>query len=125
MKIIFFLSIFFSSFFLLSAQSHIGLCEVEVDDVKVLNTFGYLNYSVQFLNSSSKTVDGIYWKADFYDNSGVLVQSEESAFNSGGMIEPVAPGSKKFLARVPKIKGASKVVITILKVHFESAGNCP
>lgn len=107
------------------AQNNKSACQVEVSKVSVLTTFGYLNYTVEFHNKSNKTVDGIYWTARFYDNSGELIKKEESSFNSGGLIDPVASGFKKSLARLPKVKGASKVFITIDKVHFSTSGNCP
>lgn len=107
------------------AQPHKDKCKIEVEDVSVLTTFGYLNYTVKFINKSKSSVDGIYWTAKFYNNSGDLLKTEESSFNSGGLIDPIASGFSKSVARMPKVKGASKVRIEIDRVHFVIEGNCP
>ena len=124
MKSILFIVFFLAAGFLSNAQPHKGVCNVEVSDVSVLTTFGYLNYSVEFHNKSTKTVDAIYWTAYFYNNSGGLIKSEESSFNAGGVIDPVASGFKKTVARMPKVKGAAKVSVIIKKVHFTPGGDC-
>lgn len=107
------------------AQQNKGLCGVEVSDVSKTITFGYLvGYVVQFKNNTKKSVDGIYWTTNFYNNSGDFIKSEESSFNSTSLIDPIAAGFTKSLARAPNVKGASKAVIIINKVHYSDGTNC-
>ena len=108
----------------LKAQSHKGLCKVEVDDVTAPVVFKYLNYSVRFINKSNKTVDGIYWTAYFYDNSDRLIKQETSSFNSTKLIDPIASGFTKTLVRAPNVKNATKVIIKINRVHFFDGSEC-
>lgn len=121
-----FLVIVFSSFLqIASAQKSRGICGVEVNDVSRTTSFGYLvAYVVQFKNNTNRSVDGIYWRAQFYNNDGDFIESSESSFNSTNIIDPISSGFTKSLARAPRVKGASKVVIIIDKVHFTDGETC-
>lgn len=103
-----------------------GMCnKVVVSDISKIASFGYLvGYTVQFKNNSDSTVDGIWWKAYYYNNAGELIKQDESSFNSSKIIDPIASGFTKSVARSPRVKGASKVVIKIVKVHFSSGVIC-
>lgn len=106
-------------------QQHKGLCNVEVNDVTNVASFGYLvSYVVQFKNNSKKTVDGIYFRALYYNNNNDLIKSEEDSFNSSSLVDPIASGFTKSIARSPRVKGASKVFIVISKVHYSDGSNC-
>lgn len=109
----------------INAQQNKGLCNVEINDVSKIVSFGYLvSYSVEFKNNTNKTVDGIYWNAYYYNNAGELVEQDKSSFNSTNIIEPIAMGFTKMLVRSPKIEGASKVFIKITKVHYSDGASC-
>ena len=124
MKNFFLLLLIFISNFLF-AQNNQGKCKLIVEDVSKIVSFGYLvSYTVEFKNSSNKTVDEIVWDATFYDNNGVLITKESSSFNATNIINPIASGFTKTLVRSPKVKGASKVFIRITKVHFVDGSSC-
>ncbi len=109
----------------LFAQQNNKLCGVEVNDVSKLTALGYLvGYTVQFKNNSKKTVDGIYWKAYYFNNDKKLIESDESSFNSTNIIDPIAAGFSKSLARSPRVKGASKVIVVINKIHYSDGSSC-
>lgn len=102
-----------------------GLCKVDVYDVSRMVSFGYLvGYTLEIKNNSRKTVDGIWWKADYYNNANELIKSDQSSFNSTNLVDPIAVGFTKSIVRTPRIKGASKVVIVITKVHFADDTTC-
>lgn len=125
MKKIIFISIMILLFEGTSAQSDKGLCNVAVTDVSKVASFGYLiGYTVQFKNNTKKTVDGIWWKENFYNNANELIKSQESSFNSTNLIDPIASGFTKSVVRSPRVKGASKVVIKITKVHYSDGTSC-
>jgi hypothetical protein len=108
-----------------NVQSNKGLCKVEVNDVSKTTSFGYLvGYSVTFKNNSKKTVDGVYWNVYFYNNNGDLIKEDKSTFNSTSLIDPIASGFTKILVRSPRVKGASKVIVKITKVHFSDGTTC-
>jgi hypothetical protein len=107
------------------AQQSRGLCNVEINDVSKLTALGYLvGYTVQFKNNARKSVDGIYWTSYFYNNDNKLIESETASFNSTNVIDPIASGFSKSLARSPRVKGASKVLIVINKVHYSDGSSC-
>jgi hypothetical protein len=109
----------------INAQSNKGLCKVEVSDVSKVTSFGYLmGYSATFKNNTKKTVDGIYWDVYYYNNDNELLKKDNSSFNSTKIIDPIAAGFTKTLARSPRIKGASLVIIKITKVHFSDGTSC-
>lgn len=115
------LIISFSTF----AQKNENLCKVSVEDISKITSFGYLiGYSVQFKNYSAKSVDGIYWTAYYYDNANTLIKYEESSFNSTNLIDPIISGTTKTIARSPRVKGASKVIIKINRLHFIDNSTC-
>lgn len=102
-----------------------GRCKVEVNDVSKVASWGYLiTYIVQFKNNTNKTVDGLYWTVYFYNNNGDLIKSEEESFNSDNIIDPIGSGMTKSITRTPRVKGASKAIITLNKVHFSDGTKC-
>lgn len=101
-----------------TAQSHQSIKAIEVKEVNVFNSFGYLaGYSVTFKNNSAKTIDYIGWTTNYFDNSGKLIKSEQNAFNSDSLVDPIVSGFDKTLFRTPGIKAASKVQIIVLDAH--------
>ena len=107
------------------APQNKGLCNIEVKDVSKITALGYLiGYTVQFKNSTTKTVDGVYWTAYYYNNDNKLIESEKASFNSTNLIDPIAAGFSKSIARSPRVKGASIVLVVINKVHFSDGSSC-
>ena len=125
MKKLFFIAMIILIGSSINAQSNKGLCKVEVSDVSKVTSFGYLlGYSVTFKNNSKKTVDGIYWDVYYYNNDNELIKKDDSSFNSTKTIDPIAAGFTKTLARSPRVKGASVVIVKIKKVHFSDGTSC-
>jgi hypothetical protein len=125
MKKLFFIAILIIIGNSINAQKNRGLCSVEVSDISKAISFNYLlGYSVTFKNNTNKTVDGVYWKAYYYNNANELIESDNSSFNSTKIIGPIAPGFTKTLARSPRVEGASIVIVKITKVHFTDGTSC-
>ena len=100
-------------------------CKVEVLDISKIVSFGYLvGYTVEFKNNSNKVVDGIWWTVKYLNNANELIKREDESFNSTNIIDPISSGFTKLITRAPRVKGASKVEITIIKVHFADGANC-
>jgi hypothetical protein len=109
----------------LNAQTNKGKCNVNISDYGRTVTFGYLvAYYVEFKNDSKKSVDGIYFTTTFYNNNGDVLSTKTESFNSNNIIDPIATGFTKKIARAPRIKGASKIGFTINKVHFADGTTC-
>ena len=117
--------IIFIAFSCAFSQSNPNKCNVEVEDVSELNSFGYLlGYTVTFKNNSKKTVDGIWWKASFYNNADELIKEKNYSFNSDNLIDPIGVGFTKSIVRSPRVRGASIVKIKITKVHYSDDSLC-
>ena len=106
------------------AQQNSGLCNIEVNDVSKITGEYLIGYIVQFKNNTTKTVDGVYWTAYYYNNDNKLIESEKSSFNSTNLIDPIAAGFSKSIARSPRVKGASIVLVVINKVHYSDGSSC-
>ena len=106
------------------AQQNRGLCNIEVNDVSKITGEYLIGYIVQFKNNTTKTVDGVYWTAYYYNNDNKLIESEKSSFNSTNLIDPIAAGFSKSIARSPRVKGASIVLVVINKVHYSDGSSC-
>jgi hypothetical protein len=125
MKKLFFIAILILIGNSINAQTNKGMCSVEINDVSKAISFNYLlGYTVTFKNNTKKTVDGIYWKVYYYNNANELIESDNSSFNSTNIIDPISPGHTKTLARSPRVKGASIVIVKITKVHFTDGTSC-
>ena len=106
-------------------QTHKGKCGVEIQDVSSVSVLGYLSaYTVMFRNATENSVDGIYFTAVYYNNEDREVGRTEESFNSSSLIDPIAPGVVKSLVRTPAVKGASRTVVTVDRVHFTSGKSC-
>lgn len=107
------------------AQRHTSKCKLTVIDVTKVVTFGYLvGYNLTLKNSSTKSVDGVYWTEVYYNNAGDLIKQSKSSFNSTTVIDPIMSGVSKNIIRSSSVKGASKVVIQIDKVHYTDGTTC-
>lgn len=125
MKKIIFLFLFFNIKSNLHSQTHTSKCKCTVVDVTKVVSFGYLvGYNAMLKNTSNKTIDGIYWTEVFYNNAGDMIEQSKSSFNSTSLIDPIQSGVSKNMVRTPRVKGASKVVIQIDKVHFTDGNTC-
>jgi hypothetical protein len=125
MKKLFFIAILIIIGNSINAQKNRGLCSVEISDISKAISFNYLlGYSVTFKNNTNKTVDGVYWNVYYYNNANELIESDNSSFNSTKIIDPIAAGFTKTLARSPRVKGASVVIVKITKVHFTDGTSC-
>lgn len=107
------------------SQRNSSKCKLTVVDVTKVVSFGYLvGYNLALKNTSTKSIDGVYWTEVFYNNAGDLIEQSKSSFNSTSVIDPILSGVTKNIVRSPRIKGASKVVIQIDKVHFTDGNTC-
>jgi len=53
-----------------------------------------------------------------------MIKQEKASFNSTNVIDPILSGVTKYINRPSIVKGASKVVIQIDKVHFTDGSTC-
>lgn len=125
MKKYLFLILFFAVGNTAFAQTSTSKCKCYVTDVTKVVSFGYLvGYNAIFKNTSTKTIDGVYWTEVFYNNAGDILKQTKDSFNSTSLIDPIQSGVSRNIVRSPRVKGASKVIIQIDKVHFTDGTTC-
>ena len=113
------LSVFLFLALMSNAQSHSDYGSVKVLSAVTQNTFGYnVGYYAEFKNNSSKEVDGLKWKASFYDNFGELKGTRDGEWQSGNFIKPIPAGEATKELETVWVEGATKVFLTIKLVHF-------
>jgi len=103
----------------ISAQKNKGLGGIEVVKAATQNTLGInAGYYVKFINNTDKEVDGVKWKAYFYDNFGTYKDIRDGKWQSGNFIIPVKPGVVIEDIEGVWVEGGTKVFVTITEVHF-------
>ncbi len=98
---------------------HKGLGNVKVVKTITQNILGKnVGYIVTFKNNANADVDGIKWKATFYDNFDEYKGTADGKWSSGNFISPIKKGETTEDVETAWVKDASKIVIKITKVHF-------
>jgi hypothetical protein len=116
---VFFLIISLLASTMLIAQKNVSLGSVEVVSAVTQNTLGYnAGYYVEFKNNSTKEVDGLRWKADFYDNFGTKKGTKDGQWQSGNFISPIKIGDTTKDLETVWVEGATKVFVRIIEVHW-------
>jgi hypothetical protein len=108
-----------------SGQTNKSACNLNITSVITNLSFGVnVGYILNIKSTSNKSIDAVEWTAQFYDNFGKLIESRPGSFNSTSFIEPILSGTEKVIVRTNKINGATKVFVTINKVHFVDGTIC-
>jgi hypothetical protein len=105
--------------------THQGMCNVSINKAYTQNVLGKnIGYYVEFKNNSSRTVDALKWKATFYDNFNEQKGVREGSWSSGNFISPIKPNATAMDLENNWVNDATKVRITITKVHFTDGMTC-
>jgi hypothetical protein len=116
-------SILFSMTYL--PPKHSGKCGVIAIKAYTQNLLGKnVGYYVEFKNSSKKSVDAIEWTAKFYNNFDELKGSSKGEWSSGNIISPIESGETTRDLEGVWVNGATKVFVTITRVHFTDGTIC-
>lgn len=107
------------------SQKHKGKCGIDIEKTYTQKTFGKnIGYYVEFKNNGSSAMDALEWKALFYDNFGELKGEKTGKWDAGNFIKPIKVGNTGKDLEANWIDDATKVFITITKVHFEDGKKC-
>lgn len=101
------------------AQKNKGLAGIDVVKAATQNTLGInAGYYVEFKNNTDKEVDGVKWKAYFYDNFEAYKDKRDGKWQSGNFIKPAKSGEVFEDVEGIWVEDATKVFVTITEVHF-------
>ena len=102
-------------------QKNIGKYKIDITKTYTQEVLGKnIGYYVEFKNNGTKEVDGLKWKASFYDNFGVLKGKKDGTWQSGNFIPILKPGETTKDLESNYLVGATKIFIVITDVHFVS-----
>jgi hypothetical protein len=119
--IVLFISVGFQFF----SQTSKGKCGLNVAKSYTQTAFGKnIGYYVEFQNKSKSAVDAIEWQADFFTNFGDPKGKKAGSWSSGNLISPIEPGEFGKDLETNWSEGATKVYITITRVHFTNGKTC-
>jgi hypothetical protein len=78
-----------------------------------------VGYYVTFKNNNStKSCDALEWTAYFYNNFNDLKGFRKGRWSSGNIVQPIKPGAETSDLENVWLDDATKVYITITRVHF-------
>lgn len=125
MRLFFILIIFLAFSKIANGQTNKNACNLNITSVITNLSFGVnVGYILNLKSTSNKSIDAVEWTAHFYDNFGGLLESRPGSFNATSLVQPILSGTEKAIVRTNKINGATKVFVTINKVHFVDGSVC-
>jgi hypothetical protein len=108
-----------------SQPKHKGLCSISIVKTYSQNVLGKnIGYYVSFKNNGASTCDALNWNARFYNNFNDFKGSRKGSWSSGNFISPIKPGKTTQDLEGVWVAGATKVYITITRVHFTNGNSC-
>ena len=83
-----------------------------------------VGYYLVFKNTAQSSVDAITWTAKFYNNFNEFKGEKDGEWSSGNFVDPILPNETAKKLESNFIDGATKVFITIKRVHFTDNKTC-
>jgi hypothetical protein len=124
-KVVFYLMILV---LLNSAFSYNGFdekCGLEVVSAYTQEVMGKnVGFYVKFKNNSRKSVDAIDYKVKYLDGFNQLKGTNEYRWQAGNLINEVEPGETLKDGATNWVKGANKIEIVIVRVHYTDNSVC-
>lgn len=109
----------------LAAQRHRTICDLEIVDAVTQEIAGRnIGFMLQIRNNNSKTFDALEYKVIYQDGFGEKAGEKQFKWQSGNIIGPIKTGETLEDIRANWIKGANKIQVTLLRVHFTDDSIC-
>jgi hypothetical protein len=113
------------SYFVSFAQNHKGKCGLEINKAYTQTVLGKnIGYYVEFQNNGTSEIDAIEWTANFYNNFNEFKGKREGKWSSGNIIKPIKVGDTTKDLESNWVPEATKVFITVKRVHFTNNKPC-
>jgi hypothetical protein len=126
MRIIKFAVITFLSFTFYSFIHNEENCGLQVIDSYTQEVMGKnVGFFVKFKNVSKKNIDAFKYKVQFLDGFNEEKGVKEFSWQAGNIIDKLEPGETLKDGSTNWIKGANKIKIEIIRVHFTDDSVCP
>ncbi len=122
-KIVFMLIVFFLSTSLINQSD--GKCGLEVLDAYTQEIMGKnVGFYVKFKNNSKKNIDAFDYKVKYFDGFGALKGTNEYRWQAGNLINDLEPGETLKDGATNWVKGANKIKVQIIRVHYTDGTVC-
>ncbi len=100
-------------------------CGLEILDSYTQEVFGKnVGFYLKFKNNSVKSIDAIDYRVDYLDGFNELKGSKNFRWQSGNLIDELEPNEILNDGSVNWIKGANKVKVQIIRVHYTDGTVC-
>lgn len=102
-----------------------GKCGLEIVESYTQEIMGKnVGFFVQFKNNSGKSIDAFDYKVKYLDGFNELKGSRDFRWQSGNLIDEMEPGETLNDGSTNWVKGANKVKIYIVRVHYTDGTVC-
>ena len=126
MRIIKFAVITFLSFTFYSFLHNEENCGLQVIDSYTQEVMGKnVGFYVKFKNVSKKNIDAFKYKVKYFDGFNEVKGIKEFTWQAGNIIDKLEPEETLKDGSTNWIKGANKIKIEIIRVHFTDDSVCP
>lgn len=114
-------------FFLTASWVNIkdGKCGLEILDSYTQEIMGKnIGFYVKFKNNSSKSIDAFDYRVKYLDGFNEVKGSKEFRWQAGNLIDELEPGETLKDGATNWVKGANKIKVQIIRVHYLDGTVC-
>ncbi|MFM7684187.1 MAG: hypothetical protein ACKO7P_15805 [Bacteroidota bacterium] len=102
-----------------------GKCGLEILDSYTQEIMGKnVGFYVKFKNNSKKNIDAFDYKVKYLDGFNELKGTNEYRWQAGNLINDLEPGETLKDGATNWVKGANKIKVQIIRVHFTDGTVC-
>jgi hypothetical protein len=122
-KLFYFLVMFFLTVSMVTSKD--GKCGLEILDSYTQEIMGKnVGFYVKFKNNSSKSIDAFDYRVKYLDGFNEVKGSKEYRWQSGNLIDELEPGETLKDGATNWVKGANKIKVQIVRVHYTDGTVC-
>jgi hypothetical protein len=102
-----------------------GRCGLEILDSYTQEIMGKnVGFYVKFKNNSNKSVDAFDYRVKYLDGFNEVKGSKEYRWQAGNLIDELEPGETLKDGATNWVKGAKKIKVQIIRVHYTDGTVC-
>jgi hypothetical protein len=102
-----------------------GRCGLEILDSYTQEIMGKnVGFYVKFKNNSNKSVDAFDYRVKYLDGFNEVKGSKEYRWQAGNLIDELEPGETLKDGATNWVKGANKIKVQIIRVHYTDGTVC-
>ena len=122
-KLFYFLVIFYLTVSMVTLRD--GRCGLEILDSYTQEIMGKnVGFYVKFKNNSSKSVDAFDYRVKYLDGFNEVKGSKEYRWQAGNLIDELEPDETLKDGATNWVKGANKIKVQIIRVHYTDGTVC-